>query len=403
MTFGRLGSMSGRDALSVIRMRRSREVVVVVVLAIVALAAMIAVYEHPWLHHAGRLAAFNLRTGAVRFDVPAPTASVQVHAKAAGAIVLSGADDCSGVSSGELWAVDHRSGETLWSHTYREACGDYGPVDDPRLGPFVAWSSKAVQAFATSTGDRLWTAPVRSNRPIDSEDAIVAPVSWRSELKFLSPANGRVVRIVHTGGPAYPVGLARGIGLFRIGATRLAAFNLHTGRRMWSVGIPFSVAAFQIDGSRDGTVVVSTATAGHPSDGSPINEATAFDVTTGRRLWRITARSAKTFGLAASGAGIALFGGAGTIVARDLRDGHVRWTRSWPKWTGDVGSEAVAGNGTAVVVERGRLTALDAHTGGIRWSRAIRTEHVGGHWPGLIQGNTVYVPTVSTGFKGSSD
>jgi outer membrane protein assembly factor BamB len=351
----------------------------------------------------GRLAAYDLRTGAVRFDVPAPTASVELHANAAGAIVLSGANDCRGVSSGELWAIDHRSGHTLWSHTYGEACGDFGPVDDMSAGPVVASSSRSVEAFATRTGKRVWTASVRSNRPMESDGAIVAPVSWRSELKLLSPANGSVLGIAHTSGPAYPVGHARGIGLFRIGATRLAAIDVHTGRRMWSVGIPLAVAAFQVDESGDGTAVVSTATAGYPSDGPAINEATAFDVQTGRRLWRITARSAKAFGLAATGAGVALLGGAGTLVARDLRDGHVRWTRSWPRWTADVGAEAIAGNGTVVIVERGTLTALEARTGAVRWSHAITTEHVGLHPSGLVLGGTIYVPTISTSFNASSD
>jgi outer membrane protein assembly factor BamB len=384
-------------------MRNAREVVTVAVVAVVALVALLAVYEHPWWHHDGRLAAYDLRTGAVRFDVPAPTASVEVHADAAGVIVLSGANDCSGVSSGELWAVDHRSGETRWSRTYREACADYGPVDDASAGLILAWSDDQIEALAAGTGARRWRAPVRSSRPLESGGAMAAPVPWRSQLKLLSPASGRVVRIARTGGPAYPVGQARGIGFFRIGATLLAAIDLNSGRRVWSVGIPLDSVSQAADASGGGTLVVSTSSAGFASDGPPVGEATAFDMRTGRRLWRIVARSEKTFGLAASGAGVALFGGAGTLVARDLRDGHVRWTRRWPSWTGEVGAEALAGEGAIVVVDSGKLTALDARTGAVRWSHAIPTAHVAAHPPGLIRGGTVYLPSDSTSFKATSD
>jgi hypothetical protein len=71
---------------------RRRHVVLLAILALVAMA-LVARAANP--DH-GRVAAYDLATGALRFDVEAATASVHIHAIGSGVIVLSGADSCHG-------------------------------------------------------------------------------------------------------------------------------------------------------------------------------------------------------------------------------------------------------------------------------------------------------------------
>jgi outer membrane protein assembly factor BamB len=150
----------------------------------------------------GRVIGLDRVTGALRWDVFGLTASTAEPAAWAGGVVVVGV--------GEWRALDPASGATLWSGDLG-VFGTSSPVvfaDGDAVLAAVATDGKIV-AVNAATGELAWETPAEQSElfqvpALDAESELIVPDHWG----------------------------------------RLAAFDVHTGRRLWKVTGPDAVAEF---------------------------------------------------------------------------------------------------------------------------------------------------------------
>lgn len=94
-------------------------------------------------------------------------------------------------------------------------------------------------------------------------------------------------------------------------------------------------------------------------------EVAAFDVTSGRAVWRIQVETGITAGVGADGNIVVVAGADSSILAFDAQTGAKRWKAQVPT---EVLSSPAVGNGTVVVRSMdNQIAAFDAETGARRW------------------------------------
>jgi outer membrane protein assembly factor BamB len=362
-------------------MRSRREALAVAVCAVIALGSVLALYADPPWHHDGRISAYDLRTGATRFDVAAATASVRVEASDRHTLVLSGADDCSGRGGGSVFAVDAETGARLWSHGAPDGCAEYGAACGAITDGVVALAVRnGVDGRDALTGARRWTIPARGAQTFQTPTAVVVAAGRR--VRRVSPVDGHTLDTLAVGGQATPIARTRGLIVFeeqRADRTVLRAVDPSTGVRRWTAAMPIAGGVSRWYATATAVVVANGGDTIGLSPGS------------GRRRWRVGLGAND---LVAAGAGLALFEHGDRLIARDLASGRPRWSRRWASH----GASAAAADGVVALTSGFVLTVLDARTGSVRWRRLLPIWHVRVAGTPLIRDGVIYVPSWSTSY-----
>ncbi len=342
----------------------------------------------------GRVAAFDLVTGALRFGVAVPTASAHVHAIGSGVVIVSGANSCRSVSRGLLVAFSLTGGARRWTIPYRDACVDYSEAAPTAGGTVALQVKRGIAAIDARTGATRWTIPTL-NTPAQSTSAAVTTADTTKGIVFLDPRSGRVRARATARRNPFAWLLTAQIGVFvtqggsAVGGvpTRLTAIDTHTGRRLWQRSVGLTEGTSGPRGA-DGVVLFT-----RPLDANT-SEIDAFDVRNGASLWQ--RRSTAPFGdvVSAAGAGVAAFDEASDLVALDLRTGAERWR------AGGAAGALNAGSGTVISVGS-EIRAFDAETGTLRWHASLPASSTTWYANTTIGAGVVTIASISPSFKQS--
>ena len=191
--------------------------------------------------------------------------------------------------------------------------------------------------------------------------------------------------------------------------SRIVAFDRASGRRIWQRTLPDS---FSPSGASDGIAIISWQTVpGYVADPSELTStaqpeqtltSAAFDIRTGRRLWsRRLPLATSPLALAPfhTGAGLAVYVDGRTLEALDLHTGVVRWQAKLARWKVDGGGDSIsAGAGSVAVSDGTDITVFDARTGSRRWSRTVARSGISFFGPVALSGDQLLVSATSTAF-----
>jgi outer membrane protein assembly factor BamB len=373
---------------------------------------------------AGRLVAYDLATGDVRFDVPTATPSASILTLGSRVVVVTGADSCRHLADRRplMSAYSSSSGTQLWQRSIPGllACAP-PPASPANHGVVTLVNQGRLEGWSAIDGTTRWRTQHVHEWPLATFDAIVAPVGSTSNVvDFIDGLDGRVERAVTVRSqPApwfltsrtaivsatrVPVGPERRLAIAP--EERLVAIDRANGRRLWHKTLPSS---FSTAAGAGGVVIVSWLTVqGHVADPSELftwhqtMTSVAFDVRSGRRLWRritpVPADLLLSEKLFTAGAGLALFVHGQTLEALDLRTGKTRWHAALGTWNGDAHGSILASGTAVAVVGPTAVSVFDARDGSRRWSKVFRSAGVAWHGPAAISDGVVLVPATSTGF-----
>lgn len=224
-----------------------------------------------------------------------------------------------------------------------------------------------VAAFATSTGESLWTFEAPSGQlpnPIAASAGTVYVASDGGPLYALDATSGEVLWQRALGGSYYGGPTAAQDVVYVPGGGRVYALDASTGATLWSKGGGEGFNNVSTPAVSGGFVVVGTLDGLH-----------AFRQVSGAAVW--TYPFARAIGIGASIAGNAVFAAAGrTEVKLDLATGQVIWRKTLQSGNTANSSPAV-GDGLVVLhIERADdprgevVTARSALTGNVVWSVA---------------------------------
>lgn len=145
----------------------------------------------------------------------------------------------------------------------------------------------------------------------------------------------------------------------------LAAFDIKTGRPVWSLPIKGPVYSEWLDGNQ--LIAVAEPIGGQGT-------IVAVDATSGRVRWNYQIPEGHLLGegTRTGDGGLALLSPDGAVGVLDMADGRVRWA------TPPVGPESpevpvamAAGDGLVVIVQAGTMTGLNAGDGTVRWRTQV--------------------------------
>jgi outer membrane protein assembly factor BamB len=373
---------------------------------------------------AGRLVAYDLATGDVRFDVPSAAAMAFIHTVAAGVVVVAGADSCRHLRDQRplLSAYSSSSGARLWQRPIPGllACGP--PLPSVATDGVVTLVHRgSLEGWSTRDGTTRWRNRRVHGWPLAAFDAIATPARAESSVVFLIDGRDgsieRAVTVRSQPAPWFltsrtaivsartvPVGPEQRLAIAP--EERLVAIDRASGRRLWHRVLP---AAFSSAAGAGGVVMVSWLTVqGYVADPSELLSghqtmtSVALDVRSGRRLWRRITPVPGDLPLSetvfTAGAGLALFVHGQTLEALDLRTGKARWRVQLALPNGAAHRSILASGTSVAVVGPKRVSVFDARDGSTRWSKPIRSAGVAWRSPAAISDGALLVPATSTGF-----
>jgi outer membrane protein assembly factor BamB len=385
--------------------RLRRDVVVAVVLGIVLGGALVVAVSADLFGsrpRPGTLLDFDLATGRLRFALRAQTASVHVHALGRGVVVVTGADSCDYRPDHEtMYAYSLPAGSLRWQRALAGACGDAAEADPIGDGTVATFTRTGIEGWDASTGRTRWRLRLLGDDLRQSASAIVSVSSIGDRVRFIAADRGRVVRtaVVHHQPFVWAVTPAVVVlaTLSSGGQQQLAAIDARSGRRLWRETVG-GEGGFSLPRAADGVTIVGTI------PGSTSNTATdsAYDIRTGRLLWRRQHRSVSTASsgdVQALGAGLALIVEDDTLQALDSRTGVMRWKRRLIGWRPDGSSQIVAGAGSVAVIDQAKVTVLDARDGATHWLRRLPTAALRAHEPAVIDDGQLLIPSISAEWK----
>ncbi|HEX7123612.1 MAG TPA: PQQ-binding-like beta-propeller repeat protein [Gemmatimonadaceae bacterium] len=290
-----------------------------------------SVYFVGWHHD---LTAVNKRTGAEHWSIV--TGEPGGEYTDGHAVVVAG--NAVAMGDGEVYGFDHRTGQRLWRFQPSAAWGSgiYNLSTDGRV---IYAGSPVGRVFAIDavTGVERWRADVAegdSTAPV--VDARVAdgvvyacvrhnPLPTRGGIVALDAATG-AIRWSYAFAPRFSTdetGCARGLALGQgvvVGAAfdgRLHALDASTGQEKWSAPPDTTTPEDLRPLAANATLVVA---------GSWTGYVTAFDLLSGRMVWRATANWGSVDGPIGIDAERAYVNHAGgQLAAFDLTNGKVSW------------------------------------------------------------------------------
>ena len=319
----------------------------------------------------GHLVAYDLATGAVRFDVTAPTASVHLHAIGEGVVVATGADDCNAAQRESAFAVSLADGALRWSRALRGACSDYAAPGTLGGGTVAVTTRHGVSGWSLQDGSSRWT-----HRGLGPPGQLAGTVvaSNDGETVFLRARDGRVITsrpIIHDAAQAYT---GRRTAVFVAPGGLLTGIDVADGRVLWRQRDAALTGGFQVVGETGGAFVV---------------DRDVRDLRGGRLLW------ASTSSPIAVGAGLAFTQDAGELHALDIRTGALRWEIALPPPDPVADRQIVAGAGAVAVIDPDSITLLEASTGATRWRAALDPATRHAYPAGAIARGMLLIPATS--------
>ncbi len=302
--------------------------------AIVALMAITGLVVAVGLSQAssaapGHLAAYDLATGAIRFDTAAPTASVHLHAIGPGVVVATGADNCDVAARELAFAFSLPDGALRWKRTLRGACFDYSLTGSLAHGVVAVQTRHGTSGWSVEDGSARWV--VRAlDAPKQAGDAVVG-MARSTRGVIVESRTGRVRANFALPRDSFVWYTAPGEAVFASSSGRITAVALPSGRVLWRTAIPN-------EGGLD---------AGVGGDGVIAVGAHVRDLRGGTTLWSSPAP------ITTIGSGLALVADETSLTALDVRTGALRWKVSLPVLPANAERQLVAGKGAVALVEGG--------------------------------------------------
>jgi outer membrane protein assembly factor BamB len=350
---------------------RTRRALVVAALATAGLTGGAAV-SHDDRAAAGHLVAYDLATGAIRFDTEAPTASVHLHAIGVGVVIATGADNCNVTLRESAFAISLTDGALRWTRTLRGACGDYRGVGTIGHGVVALQTRHGTSGWSVGDGSLRWV--VRAlDEPMQAGDRVAGDVRGTRAL-IVDDRSGRVRAARALPRESFAWYAAAGEAVFVASSGRVTAIALPSGRVRWTRAVPIQGGLSTPNGA-DGVVVLGP---------------DVLDVRSGRLLWTLPAQAV------AVGSGLALFSGETILEARDIHTGSLRWQVPLPAGWGGLDAQVVAGKGAVALIGGSAVTVLDARDGSTRWSQPVDSAGVRYHPTGAIASGLLLVPSTSS-------
>lgn len=275
-----------------------------------------------------------------------------------------------GSTSGNLAAMDARTGRVFWQHRVGQYLNDTTPVIVGRV-VFVAANRSWVLALDRTNGQQLWAVNLGEviQAPPAYADGLVL-VNARTTTFALDARTGNVKWRFHERGEGWPTQMAPAVFGSMVYITQgttntVYALSLSSGHQMWShdvgdrlISSPLVAGQQVVVGTWNGHVEALDATTGAPHWGYNVNQALK--------------PGSPQDGIAGSpaSAGDLLFIGtySGNVLALGLRDGQLKWTQVIDAAVLDV--PAVAGN-TLYISGGQAVYALSTTDGTQRWRLAI--------------------------------
>ena len=365
---------------------------------------------------AGHLVAYDLSSGDVRFDVPTAAASASIQSVGSGVAVVTGADSCRHLRYRRplMSAYSSSSGTRLWQRPIPGllACGPALPslVTD---GVVTLVRRGGLEGWSTNDGTTRWRNQRVHAWPLAALDAIATPAGSRSSVvDLIDGRDGSIERAVTVRSQPTPWFLTSRTAIVwasrgTVAPTRrLVAIDRASGRQLWHQTLPQS---FGGAAGASGVVIVSwISVPGYVADPSEVSvgpgtvTSAAFDVRSGRRLWRRISPVRGDLSLFQDtvhrGCGLALFVHGQTLEALDLRTGKARWHAELGTPNGNAHRSILASGTSVAVVDPKSVSVFDARDGSRRWSKPIPSTGVAWHGPAAISGGVLLVPGTSTGF-----
>lgn len=253
--------------------------------------------------------------------------------------------------SGDLMAVDARTGNQVWSTPVTGYVTRVSPALSE--GMVFAGGGFGFGAWDAATGDQRWSValPYVGQASPTVHDGLVIVSSQERWSYGLDSATGEVRWRIPTEGIVF--GSAAIVGDRAIYATDegiVYAVNLESGRVTWRQQVTGSVFAPLVVSS--GVVLAST----------QAGELTALDVETGAHRWTTLHGGATS--PATDGDIIVVASASGGIYGLDLATGDQRWL--YPTGTQGTTSPAIS-DGLALVGAGNSLLAIDLETGTAAW------------------------------------
>jgi outer membrane protein assembly factor BamB len=397
-------------------MRRRLALVATGGMSLVALLTGSAFTEHTTATPVpGRLVAYDLRTGDVRFDVPTVTPSASIYTVAPGVIAVNGAASCRALKArGPLMsAYSSSTGARLWQRPVdaQTACVAAWPASTSR-GLVLLANTSGLQGWRASDGSTQWRSRRNAVGVLASPSGIIATEGApnSNQVDFIDGGTGKVDRsvAVRSGpGPWFATSRTAIVSAHQgtvAPRSRLVALDRASGRQLWQRTLP---SGFSAPTGAGGVVIVSWQTVpcyvAEPSQlstGAATLTTAAFDVRSGHRLWRRITPFADPFRLElfTAGAGLAVFVHDKTVEALDLYTGVTRWREPLATSQADGFDDIVAGGSSVAVVDPTTITVFDARDGSKRWSRPVTQSGIVSRGPAVISRDQLVVPGTSTSF-----
>ena len=320
----------------------------------------------------GHLVAYDLATGAIRFDTPAPTASVRLHAVGPAMAVATGADDCNVAAREMAFAFSLPDGAIRWTRTLRGACFDYGPTGALGQGIASIQTRHGTSGWSVRDGSLRWV--VRGlDEPLQAGGAVAGEVR-ETRAEIVDSRSGRVRASVPLPRESFVWYTAPGVALFAASSGRITAVELPGGRVLWRGSVADEGG---LDAARGG-------------DGVVVLGAHVLDVHRGTLLWSAPAP------ITTIGSGLALVAGETSLTAFDVHTGALRWSVPLPALPPGADRQLVAGKGAVALVEGGLVTVLDARDGSTRWSDPLDSTGVRYHPSAAIIDGLLLLSSTST-------
>jgi outer membrane protein assembly factor BamB len=367
------------------RMRRARGF-----FTMLALLALVAPTAARSADSYGRIAAFDLATGSVHFDVAAPTAAFHLHAIAPGVVVATGSDECNVAAAESAFAFELGHGSLLWRRQLFGACFDYS-APAVTSGTTAAFEVRhGIAGWAARTGVTRWSSP-HLQAPLSHASAAMTVDSNTSVVDLIAPGTGRILRSTRAPSKPFAWLLTPRIAVLvtqSIGAStlkdRLTALDTRSGATLWQRGLgQYGGFGSGLAAGSDGVVVIGT------PNGKGWRSR-AFDLLTGRPLWSLPSL------IAATGSGLALVTASSGLRAFDIHTGALRWQVPYPDGSPVELDQVVARDGAVALVTQHSATVFEARDGAQRWTQPLDDDGVRYHPTAAIDQGLLIVPTTSS-------
>ena len=293
-------------------------------------------------------------------------------------------------STSEGWVgLDAASGRPLWQRRFDR---DERPGPEAALGgTLTTIDGTEVVGLAADDGARRWGVNGPRDQMLSKDGAFTVAVRPDASAVALDRRTGKVLwrsRRMARGFGALTAAISKDVVVVTSQLGPMRGLDRASGRTHWQSDTEPGRYRSPLIGTAPGLIIVGDNDNNDPAEQVPGGDRTsyadAFDLSTGRRVWRIPGHNGAEH-ISVEGDLVFEFGGF-DLIAYSVKDGRERWRAR-------LGVEKLERFRNLVIVSKERmLDGLDANTGTRQWSVTLP-----GRINGVLRaGNSLFVGVSST-------